>query len=161
MSLQQDEVRDALDAVDAGYARLRAACSDSVGNAFRVDVAERLERQHRVNRGQMYRFFGELIEPPDGPDDPDLPAGTVISKLLWQRLRITTAEVKRRVAIAARIRPRRTLTGPQLPPELPRLAAAVEEGDLDERHIEAVCKGVDGLPSALSHKTHIAERILV
>jgi hypothetical protein len=161
MNLQQDEVRDALDAVDAGYARLRAACSDSVGNAFRVDVAERLERQHRVNRGQMYRFFGELIEPPDGPDDPDLPAGTVISKLLWQRLRITTAEVKRRVAIAARIRPRRTLTGPQLPPELPLLAAVVEEGDVDERHIEAVCKGVDELPSALRHKKDTAERILV
>ena len=120
MDAQRDEIRAALDAVDAGYARLRAACSDSVGNAFRVEVAERLERQHRINRGQMYRFFGELIEPPDGPDDPDLPAGTVIAKLLWQRLRITTAEIKRRMAIAARIRPRRTLTGPELPPELPQ-----------------------------------------
>ena len=85
-SLQQEEIGAALDAVDAGYARLRTACSDSVGNAFRVDLAERLERQHRINRGLMYRVFGELIEPPDGPDDPDLPAGTVISKLLWQRL---------------------------------------------------------------------------
>ncbi len=161
MDTQRDEVRAALDAVDAGYSRLRAACSDSVGNAFRVEVAERLERQHRVNRGLMYRFFGELIEPPDGPDDPDLPAGTVISKLLWQRLRITTAEVKRRVAIAARIRPRRTLTGPQLPPELPQLAAAVEDGDLGEDHISAVCDGIDLLPSALAHKKDTCERILV
>ena len=99
MDSQRDEIRAALDVVDAGYARLRAACSDSVGNAFRVEVAERLETQHRVNRGLMYRFFGELIEPPDGPDDPELPAGTVISKLLWQRLRITTAEVRRRSAL--------------------------------------------------------------
>ncbi len=68
-----------------------------MGNAFRVEVAQRLETQHRINRGLMYRFFGELIDPPDGPDDPDLPAGTVISKLLWQRLRITTAEVRRRM----------------------------------------------------------------
>ena len=134
-SLQQEEIGAALDAVDAGYARLRAACSDSVGNAFRVDLAERLERQHRINRGLMYRVFGELIEPPDGPDDPDLPAGAVISKLLWQRLRITSADIKHRIAIAARIRPRRSLTGPQLPPELPRLAAAVENGDLGEAHI--------------------------
>ena len=96
MDAQRDEIRAALDAVDAGYARLRAACSDSVGNAFRVEMAERLETQHRVNRGLMYRIFGELIEPPDGPEDPELPAGTVISKLLWQRLRITTAEIKRR-----------------------------------------------------------------
>ncbi len=161
MSLQQEEIGAALAAVDAGYARLRAACSDSVGNAFRVDLAERLERQHRLNRGLMYRVFGELVEPPDGPDDPDLPAGTVISKLVWQRLRITSADIKRRIAVAARIRPRRSLTGPQLPPELPLLAAAVEEGDVDEGHIEAVCKGVDELPSALSHKKDVAERILV
>ncbi|MFY9918761.1 MAG: DUF222 domain-containing protein [Mycobacterium sp.] len=161
MDTQRDEIRAALDAVDAGYARLRAACSDSVGNAFRVDVAERLERQHRINRGQMYRFFGELIEPPDGPDDPNLPAGTVISKLLWQRLRLTSAEIKRRVAVAARIRPRRTLTGPQLPPELPRLAAAVEDGDVSDDHIKAVCDGVDLLPSAVRHKKDICEKILV
>ncbi|WP_123023311.1 HNH endonuclease signature motif containing protein [Mycolicibacterium stellerae] len=161
MDIQRDEIRAALDAVDTGYARLRAACSDSVGNAFRVEVAERLETQHRVNRGLMYRFFGELMEPPDGPDDPDLPAGTVMSKLLWKRLRITTGEVKRRIALAARIRPRRTLTGPVLPPELPCLAAAVEAGALGDDHIRAVCGGIDLLPSALGHKKDTCERILV
>jgi hypothetical protein len=160
-SSQQDEVRAALDAVEAGYARLRAACSDSVGNAFRVDVAEELERQHRVNRALMYRIVGELIEPPDGPDDPDLPAGTVISKLLWQRLRITTREVKRRMRVAVRIRPRRTLTGPQLPPELPQLAAAVEDGAVGDDHITAVCEAIDLLPSVAHHKKDICERILV
>ena len=162
MSSQRDEIRAALDAVDAGYARLRAACSDSVGNAFRVEVAERLETQARINRGQMYRFFGELIEPPDGPEDPDLPAGTVMSKLLWQRLRITTGEVHRRIRIAARIRPRRTLTGPALPPELPHLAAAVEDGQVGDDHIAAVCGALDVLPSAVpEHKKEVSERILV
>jgi hypothetical protein len=161
MDTQRDEIRAALDAVDAGYFRLRAACSDSVGNAFRVEVAERLERQHRVNRGLMYRMFGELIEPPDGHDDPALPAGTIISKLLWRRLRLTNGEIKRRIAVAARIRPRRTLTGPQLPPELPQLAAAVEEGDIGDDHIDAVCDGIDLLPAALNHKKDTCERILV
>ncbi len=162
MSLEQDEIRAALDAVEAGYARLRAACSDSVGNAFRVEVAERLETQHRINRGQMYRFFGELIEPPDGPEDPDLPAGTVMSKLLWQRLRIATDEVHRRIRIAARIRPRRTLTGPSLPPELPILAAAVDAGQVGDDHIGAVCGALDVLPSAVPEdKKEVSERILV
>jgi Domain of unknown function (DUF222) len=160
-SQQQEQIGAALDAVDAGYAQLRAACSDSVGNAFRVQVAERLERQHRVNRGQMYRVFGELIEPPDGPDDPDLPKGTVISKLLWQRLRITSGDIKKHIAIAGRIRPRRTLTGPQLPPELPCLAGVLENGDIGEAHIDAVCEGVDALPSRLNHRKGTAERILV
>ena len=161
-SAQQDEIRVALDAIDAGYARLRAAWSDSVGNAYRVEIAERLERQHRINRGQMYRFFGELAEPPDGPDDPDLPRGTVICKLLWQRLRITAAEARRRTKIAGRICPRRTLTGPQLPAELPLLAAAVADGEVDDDHIDAVCKGIDNLPSVVRDtKKDVCERILV
>ena len=85
-------------------------------------------------------------EPPDGPDDPALPAGTVMCELLWQRLRITPGEVRRRLRIAARISPRRSLTGPVLPPELPHLAAAVEDGDIDDDHIDAVCKALDLLP---------------
>jgi Domain of unknown function (DUF222) len=162
MGSQQDEICAALDAADAGYARLRAACSDNVGNAYRVEVAERLETQHRINRGQMYRFFGELIDPPDGPDDPDLPAGTVMSRLLWQRLRINTGEVHRRIRLAARIRPRRTPTQPELPAELPHLAAAVEEGAVDDDHIDAICKALDVLPSALSATNkEMSERNLV
>ena len=160
-SLQQEEIGAALDAVDAGYTRLRAACSDSVGNAFRVDVAERLERQHRINRGLMYRVFGELIEPPDGPDDPDLPAGTVISKLLWQRLRITGADIKHRISIAARIRPRRSLTGPQLPPELPRLAAPSRTARLTSAMSTRSARASTIFVLGPSHKKDIAERILV
>ena len=160
--LQQDEIGAALDAVDAGYARLRAACSDSVGNAYRIRIAERLERQHRINRGQMYRFFGELLEPPDGPEDPDLPRGTVISKLLWKRLRINGGEVQRRIKLAGRIRPRRSLTGPQLPPELPEVAAAVIDGDIDDSHISAVCAALKTLPSSVpADRKEIAEKILV
>lgn len=162
MDSRRAEIRAALDEVDAAQARLRSLCSDSVGSAFRVAVAERLETQHRVNRGLMYRYFGELIDPPDGPADPDLPAGTVMSKLLWQRLHITTADVARRFRVAARIRPRRTLTGPLLPPELPHLAAAVEAGDVGEDHIAAVCKALDVLPAAVPEATkEISERILV
>ncbi|GFG55719.1 hypothetical protein MAGR_71600 [Mycolicibacterium agri] len=161
-STQQEEIGAALDAIDAGYARLRAACSDTVGNAFRVKVAERLETQCRINRGQMYRFFGELAEPPDGPDDPALPAGAVISKLLWKRLRITTGDVKARMKTAVRIRPRRTLTGQELEPELAHLAAAVESGHVGHDHIKAVCEAMDALPSAVpEHIKERAERVLV
>jgi hypothetical protein len=131
MESQRDEIRAALDAVDAAHARLRAARSDCVGNAFRVQVAQRLETQHRINRALMYRLFGELIEPPDGPDDPELPAGTVISKLLWQRLRITTTEVTRRCRIAARIRP---LTGPPLAPTPTPTPATTRPPDMSRSH---------------------------
>jgi hypothetical protein len=51
--------------VDAAYAEMRELSSDQVGNAFRVEMAEWLETQERTNRGLMYRFFGQIAQPPD------------------------------------------------------------------------------------------------
>ena len=54
------------------------------------------------------------------------------------------------------------LTGPVLPPELPHLAAAVEDGHLGDDHIAAVCHALDVLPSVVpDYKRDKAERILV
>ena len=114
--------------IDAAQARLRGLSTDLVGNAFRIEVAGRLETQERVTRGLSYRLFGQLADPPDGPDDPGPPAGVKVIDVLRSRLRITTAEVRRRMTMAARITERRSLTGPPRPPELPVLAAAVRPG---------------------------------
>lgn len=154
-----DRVRAELDAVDAAYDRLRLTCTDLAGNAFRIEVAERLEGQQRVNRGLSYRMFGEIAEPVDGPG---VPAGVKVRDVLASRLRLTAAEVKRRFALAARIRQRRSLSGPPLPPELPALAAAVEAGDVGEDHIAAVCHALDRLPSSVAPaERERAERALV
>ena len=88
-------------------------------------MAGRLETQDRVTRGLSYRVCGEIADPPDGPDDPGLPPGVKVIDLLRSRLHLTAGEVRRRMKVAARIRPRRSLTGPPRPPELPALAAAV------------------------------------
>lgn len=156
------QIRADLELIEASYARLRATCTDVVGNAFRVEVAERLETLDRLNRGLSYRIFGEIADPVDGPDDPALPADVSMRHLLCSRLRITSAEVKRRFRVAVRIRPRRSLTGPALPPELPKLAEAVEEGNVGDDHIAAVLHALDVLPSAVSAVDRAkAERILV
>lgn len=150
-------IRAALAEIDAAHAVLRHTPSEIVGNSFRVDVAEQLETQNRVNRGLMYRFFGEIADPPDE-------AGFVPATrdTLWARLRITPQEITRRFKLAARIRPRRSLTGPPVPPELPELAAAVEAGAVGEEHIRAVCRAVDILPGCVSPTdTTAAERTLV
>jgi hypothetical protein len=152
-------VRAELDAVDAAYAQLRSVCTDLAGNAFRIEIAERLETQQRVNRGLSYRMFGEIAEPVDGPG---LSAGVKVRDVLASRLRLTSAEVKRRFRLASRIRPRRSLTGPPLPPELPALAAAVEAGEVGDDHVSAVCHALDILPSAVAPKDReAAERVLV
>src|SRR6185437_515251 len=128
-----------------------------VGNAFRVDIAERLETQERTNRGLMYRIFGEIADPPD-----EAGAIAVMRSALWKRLRITPQEITRRCKVAARIRPRRSLTGPSVAPELPALAAAVESGAVGADHIKAVCRAVDVLPACVSPTDVVAaERTLV
>lgn len=147
LSAQQarEQIGSALDAIDAAHEVLRATSSDVVGNAFRVDVAERLETQERTNRGLMYRFFGEIADPPD-----EVESTAQVRSALWRRLRITPHEITRRFKLAARIRPRRSLTGPPLPAPLPELAAAVEAGTVGEDHIRAICKAIDVLPAAVS-----------
>jgi hypothetical protein len=153
----RDRIKSALDAIDAGYDLLRDTPSDLVGNTFRVDVAERLETQERTNRGLMYRFFAEIADPPDE-------AGSVakMRSQLWSRLHITPNEITRRFKLAVRIRPRRSLTGPTLMPELPELAAAVETGAIGDDHIRSVCRAIDVLPGSVSPADVMAaERKLV
>ena len=153
----RERIGAALDAIDAAHAVLGETGSDVVGNGFRVEVAERLETQDRTNRGLMYRFFAEIAEPPDGSEC--IPA---VRDMLWARLRVTPSEIVRRFKLAARIRPRRSLTGPPVQPELPELAAAVQAGAVGEDHIRAVCQGVDVLPASVSPADVAeAERTLV
>ena len=153
----RERIGSALDAIDAAHEVLRDTSSGVVGNGFRVEVAERLETQERINRGLMYRFFGEIADPPDEHEST-----AQVRSALWRRLRITPSEITRRFKLAARIRPRRSLTGPMLPAPLPELAAAVQGGALGEDHIRAICKALDVLPAAVSPAdTAKAERKLV
>jgi len=153
----REQILAALAAIDAAHAAVRETSSALVGNTFRVTVAERLETQERANRGLMYRFFGEIADPPDGAG-----AIAVDRSALWKRLRITPQEITRRFKLAARIRPRRSLTGPAVAPELPELAAAVAAGAVGDDHIKAVCRAVDVLPACVSPAdVAAAERTLV
>ena len=136
---------------------VRETSSALVGNTFRVTVAERLETQERANRGLMYRFFGEIADPPDGAG-----AIAVERSALWKRLRITPQEITRRFKLAVRICPRRSLTGPAVAPELAELAAAVAAGTVGDDHIKAICRAVDVLPACGSPAdVAAAERTLV
>src|SRR6201986_1621906 len=141
----RERIDAALDAIDAAHDLLRDTPSDLVGNRFRVDVAERLETQERANRGFMYRVFAEIADPPDE-------TGSIaqMRSMLWKRLRITPNEITRRFKLVVRIRPRRSLTGPPLPPELPKLATAIPAGAVGDDHIHSVCRAVDVLPGGVS-----------
>jgi len=106
-----------LDQVDAAQCEMRELSWDEVGNAFRVEMAERLETQERVNRGLMYRVFGQIADPPD-----EAGATPVLVDRLRARLRIPAREVKRRIKVAAKILPRDPAPAPT---HRPSAAAAV------------------------------------
>ena len=136
-----------LDRVDDAYAELRELSSDEVGTEFRVAMAERLEHQQRTNRGLTYRVFGELAHPPDE-------AGATPGWMdkVWARVRIAPNEIRRRVKVAGLIRPRRSLTGPTLPPVLPLVAEAVEQGAIGEDHLKVIEDALKKLPSNTSER---------
>jgi len=137
---------DALaDAVDAAHAEMRELSSAEVGNEFRTGFVERLETQERTNRGLMYRFFGEIADPPD--ETAMVPA--VINSVA-ARLRIEPREVKRRMKTATRLLPQRQLSGPPLPPALPHVADALSAGVIGEDHLRVIGRAIDELPSAVS-----------
>ena len=141
----QERIRALLDQVDAVYDEIRETSTDLVGNDFRVEMAERLETHNRINRGLMYRTFGEIEDPPD-----EAGSAPAVRDTLWARLRVPPKEITRRFRQAARIRPRRTLSSPPVAPELPELAAAVEAGTVGDDHIRAVTTAMDRLPAAVS-----------
>jgi uncharacterized protein DUF222 len=141
----RERFRVLLSQVDAAYREMRELPCDEVGNVFRVEMAQLLETQERVNRGLMYRVFGQIADPPDE-------AGMVpdVVQRLCARLRIPPREVKRRFRMAAKVGPRRQLTGEPLPPLLPVVAAAVASGTLGEDHLQAITTTMDKLPSCTS-----------
>jgi hypothetical protein len=153
----RERFRVLLDQVDDAHTQMRELSSDDVGSLFRVEMAERLETQERTNRGMMYRVFGEIADP---PDEVGL-VGALIDSL-WARLRIPPSEIKRRMKVAKRIRPRRQLTGPPLPPELPLVAHAVAGGFVGEDHLRAITGAMGKLPSCVSADDRVeVERSLV
>ncbi|ANI37454.1 13E12 repeat family protein [Mycolicibacterium vaccae] len=134
-----------LDHVEAAYREMGELPSDLVGNGYRMQMAERLETQQRLNRALMYRVFGQIADPPD--EAAMVPA---VKQRLAARLRIPVREVTRRFALAARLCPRRQLTGPALPPALPVVADALASGTLGEDHLRKITAVIDKLPSCTS-----------
>ncbi|UXA17801.1 13E12 repeat family protein [Mycobacterium sp. SMC-4] len=134
-----------LDQVDAAYREMQQLSSDGVGNGYRVVMAERLETQERLNRGLMYRVFGEIADPPDESGMvPEVPMR------LSMRLRIPPREVKRRMKWAANICARRQLSGPPLSPLWQAVAAAVASGRIGDDHVAAITKTLKNLPMCTS-----------
>ena len=84
-------------------------------------------------------------------DPADL--GGPVHQVVADWLRISYAEARRRVRDVAQLSPGLTLTGQELPPELPATAQVWWEGLLDAQHLRVIQTFVRDLPDETSVAT--------
>lgn len=131
---------DALDAAVAGLAELNHAALDPV---IRLRALQRLVTAGRQQDVVLHDIVHSLAA--EDPAHIGGPAYKVIAD--WCRISYTHA--RRHVRDAAQLAPRVTLTGQQLPPELPATAAAWRAGLLDPEHLRVIQTFIRDLPHDL------------
>lgn len=149
------EVAVALDALDAADAAVRGLDFGALSPVVRLHVLEAMETSHRRQTAVGTEVIAGLAN-----EDP-AEVGGPVHKVIADWLRISYADACRRVRDAKQLSPRRTLTGQELPPELPATAAAWRDGVLDGQHLRVIQAFVRDLPAAVSpEEVDAAERFL-
>jgi hypothetical protein len=136
------EVAATLDALDAAVTAVGDLDFDSIKPAVRLGALERLESSRRQQVAESHDIITGLAK-----EDP-AHIGGLLHKVLADWLRISCAEARRRMRNAAQLAPRSTLTGQQLPPELPATAEAWHDGILDGQHLDVIQQFMRDLPAA-------------
>jgi phosphohistidine phosphatase SixA len=134
------EVTAALDALDAAVAAVGELDLDRLDAQVRLHLLEQMETSRRRQVALSHDVIGALAH--EESSEIGGPAYQVIAD--W--LRISYAEARRRIRDVAQLSPRLTLTGQELPPELPATAQTWREGMLDAQHLRVIQTFVHGLP---------------
>lgn len=125
-----DEVFDVL---ATGLDRALELSFDALTTPERLALLERCERLRRRLPALEHPLINQLAAQVD--------PGELGGKLPWtlaDRLRITRAEARRRVAAAADLGERRNMVGESLPPVLAETAAAQRDGELGATGVEVI-----------------------
>lgn len=137
-----EEVASALAALDAAEAAIRGLNFDLLDPAVRLRVLERMETSRRRQVAVSHDVIAGLAQ-----EDPAAIGGPA-HKVVADWLRISCAEACRRLRDANQLSPRLTLTGQELPPELPATAVAWRDGVLDGQHLRVIQGFVRDLPES-------------
>ncbi|MCV7090484.1 HNH endonuclease signature motif containing protein [Mycobacterium interjectum] len=136
------ELAAELDALDAAVAAIARRNFDALAPSVRLRALERMETSVRRQIASSHDVIAGLAR-----EDP-AHAGGPAHKVIADWLRISCAEAARRLRDAEQLSPRLTLTGQELPPELPATAEAWRHGLLDEQHLRVIQTFFRGLPQA-------------
>ncbi len=139
-TLIPEDVAAKLDALNAAVTGVVGLDLSNLAPAARLHVLEEME----TSRRRQIAFSHDTIAGLAAEDPADV--GGTVHKVIADWLRISPAEASRRVRDARQLSTRLTLTGEELPPELPATAEAWREGMLDGQHLRAIQKFVRDLP---------------
>ncbi len=134
------EVAAALDTLDAAVARCGELNLDKFAPAIRLRALERMETARRRQVAVSHDVIAGLAK----EDASDV--GGPVHKVIADWLRISCAEASRRLRDVKQLSPRLTLTGQELPPELPATAQAWRDGMLDGQHLRVIQTFIRDLP---------------
>jgi hypothetical protein len=149
------DVNAALEALDAAVATVGELNLNGLEAPVRLHLLEQLETSRRRQIVVDHDVIAGLAK----EDPADI--GGPVHKVIADRLRISYADARRRVRDAEQLSPRLTLTGQELPPELPATAQAWRDGLLDGQHLQVIQTFVRGLPNDIPVDTvEKAERFL-
>lgn len=149
------EVVAKLDALNTAVAAIGELNFDNLEAPVRLHVLEQLETARRRQIAVGHDVIAGLAK--EDPAD----VGGPVHKVVADWLRISCAEACRRLRDAKQLSPRLTLTGQELPPELPATAHAWRDGMLDGQHLRVIQTFVRNLPEATPVDTvEHAERFL-
>ncbi|MGB5794457.1 MAG: HNH endonuclease signature motif containing protein [Mycolicibacter algericus] len=142
----RDTIMASLAAVEAAYDRLESCSFDALSAEELVEVLARREvlawRAPSIDHQIVARFVAE--------GHSEVLAGCSLAKALSERLRISSAEARRRVAEAADLGPRTAMTGETLEPVLPSLAAAQAAGLVGPEQVAIARKAMEKIPARVA-----------
>ena len=149
------EVAPVLDALDAAVAAVGELNLDNFAPAVRLRTLERLETARRRQVAVSHDVIASLAK------EDAVDVGGPVHQAIADWLRISYAEARRRIRDVEQLSPRLTLTGQELPPELPATAQVWRDGMLDGQHLRVIQTFVRDLPEATPVGTvEHAERFL-
>lgn len=135
------DVAAALDALDTAVALIGDLNFAALSPAARLRTLGRMETSRRRQVAIGHEVIRGLAQ-----QEP-AEVGGPVHKVIADWLRISCAEASRRLRDVKQLSRRLTLTGEELPPELPATAEAWRDGMLDGQHLRVIQTFVRDLPA--------------
>ena len=155
--VDRSTVKSALERFEAAAQQLASLSLDALSPTDLLAVADRLEAAQRRVAMVEHRLVGRL----DAECAPRELGAKNMAEVLAQRLRISRAEARRRIADARLLAQRTAMTGEKLDPLLPHTAAGVSDGTIGGEHVRIIRRFFAHLPAVVDVGTReAAERDL-